>query len=536
MIITLERAPARLESDRGSVALFGESLDRIACRTDRVFAGLLLCEWLGAIIVALVVSPRAWAGTSSWIHIHVWAAFILGGSIVSLPIIWALRRPGRSGTRYVIAAGQVLMGSLLIHLTGGRIETHFYLFGSLAFLAFYRDWKVLILASAIMALDHFLRGFFWPRSIFGVAMIQPWRWVEHTGWVIFEDIFLIQFCSASLRDLRQVAERQAELQDARGRLEAGSQAREAELEARVMERTGELVEAKNAADTASRFKTEFLANMSHEIRTPMNAILGMTDMTLETELTSEQRDNLNTVKTATDSLLSIINELLDFSRIEAGKLELDPTEFSLRDHLRDILGMFGTPTRAKGLELNLRVDPTVPDHLVGDAARLRQIVVNLVGNAVKFTERGKVAVGVDLGTNRPADGRLGLRFRVELHFSVNDTGIGIAADRQEAIFAPFIQADGSTTRRYGGTGLGLAISSQLVGLMGGPHVGRERGGPRKHLSFHGSTRSVSDRSVDRRRLPGQPSGRANTGRGRHRSRPATPWRDLESLGNEADIG
>ena len=145
-------------------ALFAENLDDIARRTDRLFAVLILCEWLAVILVALIVSPRTWAGASSWVHIHVWAALGLGGAIASLPVVLALIRPGRIGTRHVIAAGQMLMGALLIHLAGGRIETHFHIFGSLAFLAFYRDWRVLVTASVVVIVDHLMRGFFWPRS------------------------------------------------------------------------------------------------------------------------------------------------------------------------------------------------------------------------------------------------------------------------------------------------------------------------------------------------------------------------------------
>jgi signal transduction histidine kinase len=436
-------------------ALFVAHQEEIYRRTDRMFAYLMGIQWLAGIAFALLVAPRTWAGSTSQTHVHVWAAIFLGGGISLFPALLALYRPGRLSTRYTIATAQMMMSALLIHLTGGRIETHFHVFGSLAFLAFYRDWRVLIPATIVVALDHMLRGIYWPQSVYGVLIASEWRWVEHAAWVIFEDIVLVMSCIRGTRELREIAVRTAILEQA-NKDEARHAMELAELVARLRL-------SQQQVEAATRAKSEFVANMSHELRTPLNAITLYSELLQETaadEKRSSDVADLGKIRTASKHLLGLINGILDLSKVEAGKMDLHLETFDVKAMLDELAGTIDAVVRKNGNTLAVTVDDRL-GAMHADLTKTKQILYNLLSNAAKFTNNGLVLVQAT---------RVAGRDRDSIQFVVEDTGIGLSPEHQARLFRPFAQGDTSISRKYGGTGLGLALVWRFCQLMGGEVV------------------------------------------------------------------
>jgi two-component system sensor histidine kinase/response regulator len=433
-------------------AIFHAHQQEIYQRTDFIFARLMIAQWLAGIFFAIWISPLAWAGTSSSTHTHVWAAVFLGGAISIPPALLGLFRRGDISTRYIIATAQMLMSALLIHLTGGRIETHFHVFGSLAFLAFYRDWRVLVPATVVVALDHLLRGIFWPESVYGVLAASQFRWLEHSAWVIFEDVFLVMSCIRGTRELREIATDTAVLEQAHKDQKRNS-----------MELT-ELVErlrlSQAHVEAATRAKSEFVANMSHELRTPLNAITLYSELLQEGAQGDGRLDDvadLTKIQIASKHLLGLINGLLDLSKIEAGKMELHVEPFDVKDMVTELIGTIDAVVRKNGNTLTVNMAEPLGE-MRADLTKTRQILFNLLSNAAKFTTDGSISLQISRRLVAGAE---------QIEFIVTDTGIGLTPEQTARLFRPFTQADSSIARKYGGTGLGLALVWRFCQLMGG---------------------------------------------------------------------
>jgi signal transduction histidine kinase len=496
-----------------TATLFAQSEEQIHLRTDRMFAWLMLFQWLAGIGAALWISPRTWIGVTSQTHVHVWAAIFLGGAISGFPIFLAFRRPGQPLTRHTIAVAQMLTSALLIHLTGGRIETHFHVFGSLAFLAFYRDWRVLVSATAVVAVDHLLRGIFLPQSVFGVVTPSSWRWLEHAGWVIFEDIFLVISIQQSRRDMHEVAERQARLEAVNESVEQRVRERTCELEREIHERIetqSKLEETHNRLLQVSRQAgmAEVATGVLHNVGNVLNSVSVSATVVCD-RLRQSEVDDLRCAA----AMLEVQNGQLTRFLTEDPKGKLLPEYLAKAsqllaaerdelvaemnavvrhvEHIKEIVAMQQTYAKVFGV-----LEPVAPATLIQDALRMNtaafdrhgvhvvqhndedvppalvdrhkvlQILINLLRNAkYAMDEQAPAEKRLEINVSRSEDDKVAI--------SVRDNGVGIAPENLTRIFA-----HGFTTKKDGhGFGLhsGALAAKQMNGSLRAQSDGKGKG-------------------------------------------------------------
>lgn len=393
-------------------------------RTDRMFVKLMLVQWAAAIMVALVFSPYAWEGRVKSVNLHVYLAFFMGGGLTLLPVLLARLRPGWVVTRHVIATSQMLWSALFIHLTGGRIETHFHVFGSLAFLAFYMDWPVLLNATLVVALDHFLRGLYYPESVYGIANPEWWRFLEHAFWVLFEDVVLYWSCANGVQAMKDYAWREMKL------------------------------EAIDHFKQAAEMKSDLIAVVSHQLKTPVAEVNGYIENMLTGltgELTDRQREYLEDMRDIGTENYRLISDLLSVSKIERGVLSVELRPVSLNEMVAMAIRDYEKPVRQKGLSLVVLPNQADP-RVMADREKTVETLRNLVNNAVKCTDKGSITIAVK------QEGPTGV-------VEVKDTGIGMDAETMGRLFskARVMSKEGGRS----GAGLGLFIAKSFMNLQKG---------------------------------------------------------------------
>ncbi len=419
-------------------------------RSDKLINYFLICFFICGLILAPIYN--------TWL-----IAFSVGGFSLFAYYYIKLTMPDSNLYQYVLSLVLGIFMAQGIYQMHGLFEMHFAAFIASAILITYQNWKLQIPLVAFFLFHHAGLAYLQNSGVKGVYYSQLDK-VELTSFIIHIILASIIFFTCGLWAylLKKYSKIQVDKTREVGRLERESLIHKERIlnEEALKVAYQKAEQARHEADEANKAKSIFLATMSHEIRTPMNGVIGMASLLNETQLTAEQQEYAKTISTCGEALLKVINDILDFSKIESGNMELEDRDFDLRTCIEEVLDVFASQAGKTGLDLVYEIDYNVPVQIIGDNLRLRQILVNLVSNAIKFTEQGEIFVGVHLiKTKDNGD--------IELQFEIRDTGIGIPADKMERLFKAFSQVDSSTSRKYGGTGLGLIICEKLIGLMGG---------------------------------------------------------------------
>ncbi len=412
-----------------ALAIYQEYQRKIFEDTDKLFAYLMLGEWCFGIFCAFVISPLRWEGSVSSTHIHVWAAIFLGGALTLFPVVLAIFYPGKTVTRHIIAFSQMMMSALLIHLTGGRIETHFHIFGSLAFLAFYRDWRVLMTATLVVGLDHYFRGLYWPQSVYGMLVASNWRWLEHVGWVFFEDIFLVLSCLRGSKELRAISTRQAELESMNSKLDL---------------RTKELTDSNQELE-------QFAHIAAHDLQSPLRSVATNCQLLEELhgeELSDDAKHFARNAVEGAKTMNTTINDILEYSRISKD------TGASQQISLESVVDLVLSNLAGRIAETGAIITREPLPMADGNLSQMARLFQNLLENAIKFSDKSQPKIHISA---KKVGG--------EWIISVQDNGIGIESKYFDKIFEMFRRLH--TKSEYPGTGAGLSICKKIVEKHGG---------------------------------------------------------------------